>query len=77
MGTMNFSIPDDLKTAFNELFKNENKSAVISNLIRAEVERRRLMGQRHNALESIEARRQAMPGISQEEIRRLRDESRK
>ena len=30
MGTMNFSIPDDVKEAFNRAFEGENKSAVIS-----------------------------------------------
>ena len=28
MGTMNFSIPDDVKEAFNKAFEGENKSAV-------------------------------------------------
>ena len=38
MGTMNFSIPDDVKDKFNEVFKDENKSAVVAELMRRAVE---------------------------------------
>ena len=31
MSTMNFSVPDDVKNAFNEAYKGQNKSAVIAN----------------------------------------------
>jgi len=77
MGTMNFSIPDDLKDAFNEMFKDENKSAVISKLIRDEVERRRLMAQRREAVEAINEIRKSAPSITQAEIRAIREELRK
>lgn len=43
MGTMNFSIPDDVKDAFNEAFKHENKSAIVTALMRQALEER----QRH------------------------------
>ena len=33
MGTMNFSIPDGVKEAFNKAFEGENKSAVITRLM--------------------------------------------
>ena len=33
MGTMNFSIPDDVKEAFNKAFEGENKSAVVTRLM--------------------------------------------
>ena len=33
MATMNFSIPDDVKEAFNKAFEGENKSAVITRLM--------------------------------------------
>ncbi len=33
MGTMNFSIPDDLKQRFNAVFKDANKSAIIARLM--------------------------------------------
>lgn len=34
MGTMNFSIPDDVKDKFNEVFEGQNKSAVVTELLR-------------------------------------------
>jgi len=39
MSTMNFSVPDDVKEAFNEAYKGQNKSAVIAELMREAVER--------------------------------------
>ena len=39
MGTVNFSVPDDLKEAFNAAFAGQNKSAVIADLMREAVER--------------------------------------
>ena len=44
MATVNFSVPDDVKEAFNRAFAAENKSAVIARLMREavdEVERQR------------------------------------
>ena len=38
MATMNFSIPDDVKEAFNKAFDSENKSAVITTLMRRAIE---------------------------------------
>ena len=34
MATVNFSVPDDVKQEFNELFSSENKSAVLTALMR-------------------------------------------
>jgi hypothetical protein len=31
MATVNFSVPDDVKRAFNETFAGENKNAVLTN----------------------------------------------
>ena len=46
MATVNYSVPDDVKKAFDRAFKNRNKSAIIADLMRravaeAETERRR------------------------------------
>lgn len=40
MATMNFSIPDDVKEAFNAVFATENKSAIVTDLMRKAVEAR-------------------------------------
>jgi hypothetical protein len=39
MSTMNFSVPDDVKTSFNEAFADQNKSAVVVQLMREAVAR--------------------------------------
>ena len=39
MGTVNFSIPDDLREAFNAAFTGHNKSAVVAGLMREAIER--------------------------------------
>ena len=39
MATVNFSVPDDLKAAFNAAFEGRNKSAVIAGLMREAIER--------------------------------------
>jgi hypothetical protein len=85
MGTMNFSIPDDVKDAFNETFAAENKSAIVADLMRnavdlraksvavTEVERR----QRFDAaLHRLEAARRSGKTYSDEEIRKARHEGR-
>ncbi len=39
MATMNFSVPDDVKSSFNAAFADQNKSAVVVQLMREAVER--------------------------------------
>ncbi len=41
MATINFSVPEDVKAAFNETFSQQNKSAVIADLMREAVARAR------------------------------------
>ena len=48
MATMNFSIPDDVKDAFNRAFEGENKSAVIARLMRGPSKRRTAIGARRD-----------------------------
>jgi hypothetical protein len=72
MATMNFSIPDDLKDAFNATFGDRNKSAIVARLMREAIKRER---QRERALDAAEAilRNQIdAPTTTDEAIRRLR-----
>lgn len=39
MATVNFSVPDEVKQAFNATFAGANKSAIIAELMREAVER--------------------------------------
>jgi len=80
MATMNFSIPDDVKDEFNDVFEGENKSAVIAGLMRRAIEERQQRAKRDDAFdvlfeELLRARAQDPP-MSDEEIRRIRVEGR-
>ena len=76
MATVNFSVPDDVKTAFNETFKGRNKSAVIAELMREAVERVRRRQKGQEAIERILRRRRRAPAASGDEIRSIREEGR-
>jgi len=53
MSTFNFSVPDDVKEAFNKTFQGENKSAVLTRLMRDAVEDRKRQKQRMAAIDTI------------------------
>jgi hypothetical protein len=77
VATVNFSVPEEVKRAFNEAFAGQNKSAVIARLMReavAEEERRR---RRAEALVRLEARRPARPAMSPDETDAARSEARR
>jgi len=76
MSTMNFSVPDDVKNAFNEAYKGQNKSAVITELMREAVERAQRKQRSHDAIASILERRKHAPAFTEEEFRAAREEGR-
>jgi citrate lyase gamma subunit len=76
VATVNFSVPDEVKEAFNKEFEGQNKSAVIAELMRKAVENAQAQRQRAQAIDEIlEARKHAKP-ITEEEFRHLREEGR-
>ena len=81
MGTMNFSIPDDVKDAFNEVFKDENKSAIVTQLMQRAIEHRKLQDDLRRKDESfrerVMRRRAEGPVVSADEIRAAREELRR
>ena len=72
MATVNFSVPDDVKEAFNEAFEGRNKSAVIADLMREAIERVRSGQRSREAIGRILERRCGRPVLSDEEIRAAR-----
>lgn len=80
MGTMNFSIPDDVKEAFNAEFDGQNKSAVVAELMRKAVEERRARvkadAQFDTLFEELLRQRAEDAPMSDEEIRHARQEGR-
>ncbi|MFZ4504189.1 MAG: hypothetical protein ACOYM1_09570 [Methylovulum sp.] len=76
MSTVNFSVPDDVKNAFNEAYKGQNKSAVIAELMREAVERAQRKQRSHDSIASILERRKHAPALTEEEFRAAREEGR-
>lgn len=76
MATVNFSVPDDVKAAFNEVFDGQNKSAVIAALMREAVDRERRRQASVAAIDRILARQQAAPKVSQGRIAAARRKGR-
>ena len=76
MATMNFSIPDDVKEAFNKAFDGENKSAVVASLMRKAVEERERNHRAADLVERLRRIRARSRPVSDEQIRRVRREFR-
>lgn len=76
MATVNFSVPEDVRKAFNKAFARKNKSAVIADLMRDAVERQERLKARRRALRRIAARRHARKAVSVPTIRNAREKGR-
>lgn len=76
MPTVNFSVPDDVKEAFNEAFKDQNKSAIIADLMREAVARHERRKRHVDAIDRILARRKRAPDMTEEEFCQAREEGR-
>ena len=57
MSTVNFSVSEDIKNAFNTVFEGQNKSAVIAELMREAVERAQSQQRSKEAYQRILLRR--------------------
>jgi hypothetical protein len=77
MATVNFSVPEEVKDAFNRAFAKKNKSAVIAELMMQAVEKEKSRKKQSRAIERILARRATKKPISNEEFRNAREELRK
>ncbi len=76
MATVNFSVPEEVKQAFNTTFEGQNKSAVIANLMRDAVEAAQRKKRSDEAIQHILERRQQAPILSEQEIQSVREEER-
>ena len=72
MATVNFSVPDDVRDAFNEAFRDRNKSAIIADLMREAVDRFRQRKRSHEAVRRILDRRRDRQPLSDDDIRSAR-----
>ena len=76
MPTVNFSVPEDVKSAFNAMFEGQNKSAVISELMREAVERAHQRRRSQAAYLNILERRKSAPNVTVAQIRQARERGR-
>lgn len=73
MATVNYSVPEAVKRAFNETFRGRNKSAIIAELMQRAVEEEERKARRSRAVDALLARREQRPAASEDEVRRIRD----
>ena len=80
MATVNFSVPEDVKRAFHAAFADQNKSAVITALMREAVERRAREARHQAAVEAILAEHAAggaaLPRVTESQFRQAREQGR-
>lgn len=76
MATVNFSVPDDVKEAFNRAYEGQNKSALIAELMREAVARKERQEARRGALDRIARRRRARKAVSESTLRKAREAGR-
>jgi hypothetical protein len=72
VATVNFSVPDDVKKAFDRAFRNTNKSAIIADLMRRAVAEQELRKQRAQLFRQLTERRRLRPKAGNEAIRTAR-----
>lgn len=76
MSTVNFSVPEDIKQAFNEAFEGRNKSAIVADLMREAVERDMARRKGEAAYLRIAQRRKHAPAITENRFRAARETGR-
>lgn len=72
MATVNFSVPSDVKDAFDKAFRRQNKSAILTDLMRQAVEERRRRQRRVKMVEEILALRKRTGRVTDKAVRTAR-----
>ena len=72
MATVKFSVPDEIKEAFQETFANENRSAIIARLMKEAVEDRKRQERQAAAIDALLDLRRKQRPVSDKEIARAR-----
>ena len=76
MATVNFSVPDDVKAAFDKAFAGLNKSACIAELMRRAVDERAQQRRRVRLFRKLTERRSSRPVVSREKVHAARSTGR-
>jgi hypothetical protein len=72
MGTVNFSVPDAVKRAFDRTFSGQNKSGVLTRLMRQAIEERERQQRRAAAVDALLRLRRRLRPVSDREVRKAR-----
>ena len=72
MTTVNFSVPPDVKEAFDKEFARQNKSAVLTELMRQAVDDRRRCRRRAKAVEKLLVLREKTRQVTDKDVRAAR-----
>ena len=67
MAIVNFSIPEDLKEAFNKTFQRRNKSAIIAELMRDAIEAENAHKRSVKTLDELRMRRATSPFVEDDD----------
>jgi len=73
---MNFSIPDEIRDAFNSEFSGQNKSAVIAGLMQQAIAEAEQQRRRQAAFEQLTAARVERPAMTDATTRAAREAGR-
>jgi len=76
MATVNFSVPEEVKRSFNRTFSGQDRSTVITRLMRKAVEDATRKQQRQEAFRRLTEGRGERPALADDELYRLRHEGR-
>jgi metal-responsive CopG/Arc/MetJ family transcriptional regulator len=77
MATVNYSIPDEIKEAFNAQFADRNKSAIIAELMQRAIEEEKQKQRRNQAIHRLLSRYNERKQVTSAEIQAAREELRK
>lgn len=72
MATINFSVPEDVKQAFNDVFQGQNKSAVLTQMMREAIARAEEQRLREAAARRILTRQTRAPQRSAQALAKAR-----
>ncbi|MBX3326494.1 MAG: hypothetical protein KF682_11410 [Nitrospira sp.] len=72
MATVNFSVPSDVKDAFDKAFRRQSKSAVLTGLMRQAVEERRRLQRRAKVVDQLLSLRKQTRRVTEKAIQAAR-----
>ncbi len=76
MATVNFSVPDEVKERFDRAFGDQNKSAIIAELMRRAVDELELRKRRERLFRDLTSARSRRRQRTREEIENAREAAR-